>query len=490
MMVLSGGWHPFFKAIGRQVRIAPSPHVNPFPTGGSRSARHRIICGLLVMFSFSSITIGQHPGMSVELTASSTTPYVGQLVEVMLRVKGRPTGVTEVVIPWLTESPRRWTWQVPLGQWVKQQARPQAAALAVRWQGKVLEMPELASGDHGWRWGIIVQDVTNEEELPLRFAPVQVGAARSTPLVLEVRRPPVVASSPGIWNLGVGNYTVKAEWQHPRAVLGQEAQLAITAMGKGDLEHLPSPNLAALPGWDGVLIERLPDGPQDPGAARVLRYTVRPRRLGTLSPPALIVRWFDPETEAVQTLQVKIPPLDVGSAQEATPNVKPGRPLDADDARAALPRDWVRALESHEHQRRPFDPVWWSGLVLWLPVLCVTTVIGLIGLQRVRPSWWVKARRRRGARAAARRFLQEGDALTPLRAREILADTVATLLECTCHPELEALQAGLHRAELRETLQPLLSAIQAWEFGPSYPGQGEAIRELAGRMLRQIAEVA
>lgn len=489
-MVRSGECHPFFKAIGRQVRIAPSPDANPLPTGGSRSARNRIICCLLAMFSFSSITIGQQPGLSLELTASTTTPYVGQLVEVMLRVKGRPTGVTEVVIPWLTESPRRWTWQMPLGQWVEQQARPQAAALAVRWQGKVLEMPELASGVHGWRWGIIVQDVTNEEELPLRFAPVQVGAVRSTPLVLEVRRPPVVASSPGVWNLGVGDYTVKAEWQHPRAVLGQEAQLVITAMGKGDLEHLPSPNLAALPGWDGMLIERLPDGPRVPGAARVLRYTVRPRRLGTLSPPALIVRWFDPDTEAVQTLQVKIPPLDVGSAQEATPNVKPGRALDADDARAALPRDWDRAVESYEHLRRPFDPVWWSGLVLWLPVLGATAVIGLMGLQRVRPAWWVLARRRRGARAAARRFLQAGDALTSLRAREILADTVATLLEGTFHPELEALQAGLRRAELADALQPLLSAIQMWEFGPSYPNQVEAVRELAVLLLRQTAEVA
>src|SRR5262249_17497901 len=156
------------------------------------------------------------------------------------------------------------------------------------------------------------------------------------------------------------------------------------------------------------------------------RYGVRPRRLGTLTPPGLLARWFDPDSGTVQTHLVKLPPLEVASSAEAAATPGPSRASTAEDAWAVVPSSSKRELELWEEVQTVFGVGWWSAAVLGLPVAVMMAILVRAWLQRFRPVWWDRYRRRHAARVA-RLWFERTD--TPQDARLALADWLSTVVE-------------------------------------------------------------
>jgi hypothetical protein len=443
-------------------------------------------CGVLLPLIIVLVLAGSaraQENLRLEFTASTTSPYVGQVVELRLSIKGKPTEQSPLLAPWLTATDTRWNWWESLESWRRRYSVKQDKAVTLQWQGQPLYVPEAAPGEYVLLWKIVPQAPVETNDLALRVAGVQVGSVQSRPLVLELRRPPPLPSGAGVWTLGVGQYAIQAAWQKAGAVLGQDLGLAITVTGQGDLASLPAPSLVTMPGWDRntLLLEPIPEPWREGTTERVFRYHLRPRRLGTLTPPGILTRWFDPDSGTIQTQLVKIPPLQVAASAEAATTPGPSRAYTVEDAWKALPTSVKKDL-------RPKvlgDLRWWSELVLWLPVVCLVPIVGRGWIQRYRPAWWLSERRRKAARKAWRRVERAGNQFTPTEGRMVLADWLSTITERGIAPEFDHLHATLQDSPLGVRFLPLLGDIQEWEFGPYYPQQREQVSNHACRLFQQ-----
>ena len=270
--------------------------------------------------------ISQEPAM-INLRASTTQPYVGQLVELHVDIDlpaSTNSQPLRLSIPWLMRE-FGFAWQMPPDEWLCQHSLA-TAGLPVQinaWPQTIYLPPSGAKSNHyELSWWLLVQEPDVLTSGRIEFAPVRVeyggGSVASKPLRLQVRRLPLPpADLPALnLNLGVGNYRLEATLEPSTVTVGEPAVLTLKISGEGALAKLPRPRLTALPFFKQTGDFFLEDSTESWNEAktRSFRYQLRPRRFGTVTMPSLFYTCFDPALGKYQTRVVPGTALNVVAA--------------------------------------------------------------------------------------------------------------------------------------------------------------------------------
>jgi hypothetical protein len=422
------------------------------------------------MFWFSLLLALNHaPRQQVELSASNVRPYPGQIVELSLRFRLPPQAEPyPLSLDWEQDS--AWRWAIPLEQLICSHAAGTPSGLPLTWRGHRFFAPQVEPGLHELRWPILITDQASIDE-PIGLNAVRIGTQRSSSLSLEVRALPSPPSPARVWNLGVGAYSIRASWDRSTLSLGEETSLEFAVSGNGHLSGIPPPTLAGQSGWesDAFLFDPSPETWRGRASARVFRFSVRPRRLGVQSPPALLACYFDPQREAWQMVQVQPPDLTVGSAPEYVPS-----PAETDRIRGLI-SEWLA------RERIPRPMVFTMALALPLG-FAILVIIRWQAMRRF-PDWFIRRRWRLAAQRANRQAARTED-ISQLR--QVLAGFLGMGLDRPVDPDIDSLSAALARAGLQDSFHPLLGGMQEAEFGPEQPGSQDQLIRLAGAAFASL----
>lgn len=399
-------------------------------------------------------TAGQPVPGSVVLSASRTHPYVGEVIELKLTINSTTSSTPlNLAIPGLTAHE---SWRLLFDSWLLQSISPPKNALPLKWHGRVLYAPLIQPGKYELRWKTMIGAPRDEENPTRRIGPAQVATVTSNALSLEIQRPPLQSPSANIWDLGVGNYQVTAQWLPAEVVLGEEALLTISVAGSGAKEAIPVPLLRTQTGWesDRFLLEAMPARWKN--GQRLFHYLVRPRQLRATTPP-LLIRFFDPLRGTTVTQAISLPPLTILAAKDAG-NAPLGSSLS--DALRHLPDFRRKDIE----QQTPVRWAYWLNWLLWIPVLWSTVVVTLMALMRIAPDWLEK-RRWNQAATSARRQLGMVTTFSAHQVRSILASYLSIGLAQPIDADWESL--AIHAPLAPLPIQPILTQLQQLEFGPT-----------------------
>lgn len=409
---------------------------------------------------------------TLSLRASKSNPYQGEVIEITLTLQGRawkmvnsPTLTLPAWINQIVKSASLEAWSKPDG----------GSGLRLQCEGKVIYARPTAKDTWQLSWKHLVVQPDEQEGSVLKLEGVKVDKLISQPLTLELQTPPPLPASPTIWDLGVGNFGVQAQWLTDKVVLGEEVTLEFTVTGAGNLAAIPVPVLRQFPGWEGdrALIDV--GKPAFKGQHFQVRFLVRPRQLQVRFAP-LTIRYFDPDREAVVTQQVSIPALAIYAfhGQATTGSA-------IEDARRQLTSSqWTLLTEHMEESRWPARLLAWGR---WLPLLVVVVLLLRLLADRWLPGWIVRLRWRKALHLAQIDWQQ--DHSTPRRLRHLLAQVCSVRYAERVSAESEALQQLTENSVLHPLLKPLLIECERWEYGPDTTRNQANVYELANAFFAE-----
>ena len=197
-----------------------------------------------------------------------------------------------------------------------------------------------------------------------RFESVRLA---SQSLSLRVR--PLPASAPASFEGAVGQFSMTARVDTPRATVGDPVSLTVQVQGTGNLTTLSPPRLdvpSAIEAYEPTVESDLERNGRQIRGAKTFTYTLTPRSGGHHALAPIEFSYFDPEAGQYRTLRAEGPVLDVSG--EAAPRTvgRTGEGLPVGDIAAPMSAEvghWVRT------DRRPLYRQPWTYMALLLPIL-------------------------------------------------------------------------------------------------------------------------
>jgi hypothetical protein len=424
----------------------------------------------------------QSGSAQVELSASTKSAYEGEIVDLQLTIhlpaRSSPYSIT---IPWLETSSAAFEWVLPAEEWLCEHTVPRPGSLPLHWRKRTLyaRMIRPSEFELHWQMRVIGQRENGE---PIRLDAVQVESVKSQSIVIQVQPRSSSGISPSAWDLGAGSYQVKASWQKNDVTLGDEALLLLAVTGQGDLSNIFPPVLASQPGWerDAYLLELAPETWKDQGKARVFRYRVRPRRLGTQTPPGVTVQFFDPKSNHLQTVRIRIPVLNVIS------NVSAGIKLNGKTADLIrnLPPSWQQILAAKE--READGRLVFSRTAMALPVIFALCIIGRVLSIKLFGNALARLRWRSAARRAERQINSETARLDADWWKQLLAQFLTKGLQKKIPSDLESIRSAFAITGFSDKSEVVVQAVQELEFGPNEYHREEKVRSAAKEFFLEM----
>jgi hypothetical protein len=272
----------------------------------------------------------------VELSASSLTPYVSE--EVRLNVDlwlplAQPGDPPRLTIHWL-KAEHDWSQQPE--DWRRLYATQPGRGGVQLNDEPGLVFPERIFDDAAagasklghfrltWKLAAPTPDDVNQGRL--RFGAVKMASGgkslSSPPLELTLRPvPPSLKPIPRV-NLGVGDFSMKAEVTPHSLRFGDETKLTLRVFGTGALQTVPRPTPAQLaealrPG--DFLLEPAGDGWNADRTEREFRYHLRPRRADLSELPRIPYTCFEPGRGTYAARATGPITLEIRPAADASP---------------------------------------------------------------------------------------------------------------------------------------------------------------------------
>ena len=263
---------------------------------------------------------------------------------------------------------------------------------------------------------------------------------------LEVK--PLPQPKPVGFSGGVGQFTVKGELLTPNLRTNDMATYRITVSGSGNLKLLVAPALTFPSDFDTYSpkvtdqTEVTTEGVQ---GSIVFDYTFVPRNIGKYELPAFDFIYFDPQTEAYQTIHVAAKPVEVLKGTRSDADLERERQLRQSDI-----RDIHAGAQGLEAAGRV---LWWGSWSYWtVNVFILLLGAGAYAFLRVYLRQLAVSGRRRKATGIvnrrlkmARQYLDKGEWLK-------FYTEVAGTLSGFLSDKLEIPLSSLNRDRVREEL--------------------------------------
>ncbi len=447
-----------------------------------------------------SVQAPAEPRPQLTLRASTTQPYVGQVVELQLQIDLPPTLPSEPVklqIPWLTRE-FGFVWQIPTEKWMQQLSpASQGVPAQINDWPQVVRLPSRQIGNAQrceLTRTLIVQEPDPMTHGRIVFAAVQLqttrGGGASKPLPLEVRKVPLPPPDlPGAnLNLGVGDYHLEASIAPDTMAFGKAASLTLKVSGAGALGLLPRPKLTALPFFRDaktLAVENGTDTLDADAKARAFCYQLHPRQPGTLTIPSIYYTCFDPAQEKYQTRSTAALLLTVRASASPSAKAAIRYPPGSVPERLRLAPPDAALLDS---------PSWFSVFGCYGPLVIAMLLILIIHDINV---WWREGRRgtsHHGSLAGRRALAQLRQLKNDVEDAAVASVVVGFLSQRfqigMAEPTLHEVAVVLRTADISEqafeTARSFYALLDARRFGPQDTTSASELRTRAERLIQEL----
>lgn len=295
----------------------------------------------------------------------------------------------------------------------------------------------------------------------------------------------------------VGRWRLSREISQTEVALGEPVQVKFTIEGRGNLQTVQLPPLAAPPSFkvfDPESADKPANSKAHVGGTRVIEYTLVPQQTGTFTLPAVNVPYFDPEARKYEEMQVDAISITVRpGVGGATVQTQPGVPLNTEPGvKNQLVGGGLKSLrhtarfssqQSSLSTQKWFLPVALAPLIATLLAGAFVFVRGSLGPETK------ESIQKRQARAARKRLAAAEKLMAGGTTGDFYAE-IERALGSFMSAKLGVTVVGMQRAELVQKLteaglseldrKRIVHVLETCDTGRFAPGMGDAgARKLA-----------